>query len=44
MEKSNVEIESKTRFQDQFMYFVAAALLLLLFEFILRYLFLRTFP
>lgn len=44
LEKSNVEIESKTRFQDQFMYFIAAALLLLLFEFVLRYLFLRTFP
>jgi len=44
LEKSKIEITEKTRYEEQFPYFIAAALLLLAISLILRYTFLRTFP
>jgi Ca-activated chloride channel family protein len=44
LEKSDVQVVQKTRYQEQFIWFIGAALLLLLLEVILRYTLLRTFP
>ena len=44
MEKSNIEITTKTRYDDQFPYLVLAALVLLTLSLLLRYTLLRTFP
>ena len=44
LEKSEVEVTSKTRFEEQFIYFIAAALILLALEMILRFTVLRSFP
>lgn len=44
LEKSDVQVVQKTRYQEQFIWFIGAALLLLLLEIILRYTLLRTFP
>lgn len=44
LEKSDVQVTTKTRFSEEFGPFLAAALLLLLIELFLRYIFLRTFP
>ncbi len=44
LEKSKIDIIQKTRYDEQFTYFIAAALLLLAISLILRYTFLRTFP
>jgi Ca-activated chloride channel family protein len=44
LEKTEVQVVTKTRREEQFMYFVLAALAFLALEIILRYSFLRTFP
>lgn len=44
LEKTEVEVISKTRYEERFLPFVMAALLLLALEVILRYTLLRTFP
>ncbi len=44
MEKSDVEVVTKERFDEQFVYFLLAALFFLALEIILRYTLLRTFP
>ncbi|MCU7548543.1 VWA domain-containing protein [Chitinophagaceae bacterium LB-8] len=44
LEKSDVEVTSKTRFEEQFIYFIAAALALLVLEMLLRFILLRPFP
>jgi Ca-activated chloride channel family protein len=44
LEKSEVEVTSKTRFEEQFIYFMAAALILLTLELLLRFTLLRSFP
>jgi len=44
MEKSNIEITTKTRYDDQFPYLVLAALFLLALSLLLKYTLLRTFP
>lgn len=44
MEKSTIEIVSRTKYEEQFMYFILAALFFLALDIILRYTYLRTFP
>jgi Ca-activated chloride channel homolog len=44
LEKSEVEVTSKTRFEEQFIYFMAAALVLLALDLLLRFSLLRSFP
>lgn len=44
LEKSEIEITEKVRYDERFPYFMAAALFLLAASLILRYTFLRTFP
>lgn len=44
LERSRIEITTKTRYDEQFGYFVLAALFFLALALILRYVFLRTFP
>ncbi|MFN2456921.1 MAG: VWA domain-containing protein [Chitinophagaceae bacterium] len=44
LEKSKVEVTTKTRYDDQFIYLLIAALLFLTLEILLRYTLLRTFP
>jgi Ca-activated chloride channel family protein len=44
LEKSNIEITTKTRYDDQFHYLLLAALFLLALSLVLRYSLLRTFP
>jgi Ca-activated chloride channel homolog len=44
MEKSEVEVITKERFDEQFVYFILAGLFFLALEIILRYTLLRTFP
>lgn len=44
LEKSEVEVTSRTRFEEQFIYFIAAALIILALELILRFTLLRSFP
>jgi Ca-activated chloride channel family protein len=44
LEKSEIEVVTRTRFQEQFMYFIMAALFLLALDIILRYTYLRSFP
>lgn len=44
MEKSEIEIITKTRFDEQFIWFIMAALFFLALDLILRYTFLRSFP
>ncbi|MEJ7912854.1 MAG: VWA domain-containing protein [Chitinophagaceae bacterium] len=44
LEKSSVEISEKIRYDEQFPYFIGAALFLLAVSIILRYTLLRTFP
>jgi Ca-activated chloride channel family protein len=44
MEKSYVEVITKERFEEEFIYFVLAALFFLALEIILKYSLLRTFP
>jgi Ca-activated chloride channel family protein len=44
LEKSNIEVTTKTRYDDQFHYLLLAALFLLAVSLVLRYSLLRTFP
>lgn len=44
LEKSEVEVRTRTRFEEQFRWPLGAALLLLFLAILLRYTFLRTFP
>jgi len=44
LEKSDIEIVTKTKFQEEFIYFVLAALFFLTLDIILRYTYLRSFP
>jgi len=44
LEKTEVEVITKTKFEEQFMYFILAALFFLFIEIILRYTTFRTFP
>jgi Ca-activated chloride channel homolog len=44
LEKSDVEVTQKTRFEEQFVYFIAAALALLALDLLLRFTLLRSFP
>ncbi|MGN6401830.1 MAG: vWA domain-containing protein [Flavisolibacter sp.] len=44
MEKSEVEVVTKERFEEEFVYFILAALAFLAIEIILKYTWLRTFP
>lgn len=44
LEKSDIEIVTRTKFQEMFVYFILAALFFLLLDIILRYTSLRTFP
>lgn len=44
MEKSKVDVITRTRFEEEFIYFLMAGLFLLLLEFVLKYTILRTFP
>ena len=44
LERSKIEITTKTRYDEQFGYFVLAALFFIALALILRYVFLRTFP
>jgi Ca-activated chloride channel family protein len=44
LEKSDVEIVNRTKFEEQFVYFILAALFFLALDIILRYTYLRSFP
>jgi Ca-activated chloride channel homolog len=44
LEKSDIEVVTKTRFEERFVYFILAGLFFLLLDIILRYTSLRTFP
>lgn len=44
LEKSEIEVVTRTRYEEQFIYFIMAALLLLALDIFLRYTFLRSFP
>jgi Ca-activated chloride channel homolog len=44
LEKSEVEIITRTRFEEQFIWFIMAALLFLALDIILRHTYLRSFP
>lgn len=44
LEKSKIDVEKKTRYDEQFHWFLIAALLFLVLSVILRYTLLRTFP
>ncbi|MER3463208.1 MAG: hypothetical protein C4329_01025 [Chitinophagaceae bacterium] len=44
LEKTNLEVTQRTRFQEQYHLLMLAALIFLFLEIILRYLYLRTFP
>jgi Ca-activated chloride channel family protein len=44
LEKSDIEVVTKTKFKEEFVYFIIAALFFLLLDIILRYTSLRTFP
>lgn len=44
LEKTNVEVTQRVRYQEQYHLLVLAALAFILFEIILRYIYLRTFP
>ena len=44
LEKSEIEVVTKTRFYEQYFYFILAALFFLLLELILRFTYLRSFP
>ncbi|MCW3074326.1 MAG: hypothetical protein JWP69_1395 [Flaviaesturariibacter sp.] len=44
LEKSDYQVTTKVQYSEQFGVFIVAALLLLLLELFLRYIFLRTFP
>ena len=44
MEKSEVEVVARERFEEEFVYFILAALFFLAVEIILKYTLLRTFP
>ena len=44
LERSKVEVTSRTRYQEQFPYFILAALFLLMLSLLLKYTILRTFP
>jgi Ca-activated chloride channel homolog len=44
LEKSEIDIVTRTRFQEQFLYFIIAALFFLSLDIILRYTYLRSFP
>lgn len=44
LEKSDIEIVTKTKFQEEFIYFILAALLFLTLDIILRYTYFRSFP
>ncbi len=44
LEKSDIEVVTRTKFQEMFVYFILAALFFLLLDIILRYTSLRTFP
>jgi Ca-activated chloride channel family protein len=44
LERSEVEVVTRTRYEEQFVYFILAALLFLTLDIILRYTYLRSFP
>ena len=44
LEKSEIEVVTRTRYQEFFVYFILGALFFLALDIILRYTFLRTFP
>jgi Ca-activated chloride channel family protein len=44
MEKSDVEVVTKERFEEEYFYFILAALFFLALELILKFTVLRTFP
>lgn len=44
LEKSDIEITTRTKFHEMFVYFILAALFFLMLDIILRYTSLRTFP
>ena len=44
LEKSEIEVVTRTRFAEQYMYFILAALFFLSLDIILRYSYLRSFP
>lgn len=44
MEKTKVTVTTRTRFEEEYIYFIMAALFFLLLELILKYTLLRTFP
>jgi Ca-activated chloride channel family protein len=44
LEKSEIEVVTRTRFDEQFIYFLMAALLFLALDLILRFTYLRSFP
>lgn len=44
LEKSEIQVVTRTRFQEQFPYFILAALLFLALDIFFRYTYLRTFP
>lgn len=44
LEKSEIEVVSRTRYEEEYIYFILAALLLLSLDIILRYTYLRSFP
>lgn len=44
LEKSEIEIITRTRFEEQFIWFIMAALFFLTLDIILRYTYLRSFP
>ena len=44
LEKSDIEVITKTKFSEEFVWFILAALFFLLLDIILRYTSLRTFP
>jgi Ca-activated chloride channel family protein len=44
LEKSDIEIVTKTKFEEEFIYFILAALFFLALDIILRYTYLRSFP
>ena len=44
LEKSEIQVVTKTKYEEEFMYFVLAAVILMLLEIILRFTLLRTLP
>jgi Ca-activated chloride channel family protein len=44
LEKSDIEVVTRTRYEEQFIYFILASLFFLAMDIILRYTYLRSFP